>query len=102
MRQTKPYIESPDFRSDIKRVNDEFWANFLRRNWSFMVFIFYGQMKSLIKCDVCEGVKVNYQAFSNLSLPIPNSNTLLLSIIVNQIPSELATILRHEDKNSEL
>ena len=98
IRQRKPYIESPDNREDIKKVNDEFWANFLRRNWSFMVFIFYGQMKSLLKCDVCSLVRVNYQAFSNLSVPIPNSNTLLLSIVVNQIPSELAAILRRDSR----
>ena len=30
VRQKKPYIESPDFRRDIMRVNDEFWANYLR------------------------------------------------------------------------
>ena len=53
VRQKKPYIASPEFRKDSKKVNDEFWSNFLRRNWSFMVFMFYGQMKSLIKCDTC-------------------------------------------------
>ena len=94
VRQKKPYIESPDFRRDVKSVNDEFWADFLRRNWSFMVFVFYGQMKSLLQCDVCHRQKVNYQAFSNLSVPIPNSNTLLLPVIIHQIPSELAGILR--------
>ena len=83
VRQKKPYIEAPDFRPDLKRVNDEFWANFLRRNWSFMVHIFYGQMKSLIRCKVCQTLRVNYQAFSNLSLPIPNSNTLLLPVIIH-------------------
>lgn len=59
-----------------------------------MVFVFYGQMKSLLQCDVCHRQKVNYQAFSNLSVPIPNSNTLLLPVIIHQIPSELAGILR--------
>ena len=42
VRQKKPAIEDPDDRRDVNEVNDEFWANFLRRNWSFMVFIFYG------------------------------------------------------------
>ena len=83
VRLKKPYIEAPDFRRDMKRVNDEFWANFLRRNWSFMVHVFYGQMKSLVKCNVCSRTRVNYQAFSNISLPIPNSNTLLLPVIIH-------------------
>ena len=60
IRQKKPYIEAPDFRKDTKQVNDEFWANFLRRNWSFMIHVFYGQMKSLIKCSHCERIRVNY------------------------------------------
>ena len=58
-------------------------------------------MKSLLKCDVCSKVKVNYQAYSNLSVPIPNANTLLLSVVVYQIPSELASILRKACNLSE-
>ena len=55
----------------------------MRRNWSFMVFLFYGQTKSLITCQSCQNNKVSYQAFSNLSLPIPNSNTLLLPVLIH-------------------
>lgn len=53
-------------------------------------------MKSLIQCSVCEKIRVNYQAFSNLSLPIPNSNTLLLPVIIHQIPSEIGAIIRKQ------
>ncbi len=28
----------------------ESWANNLRRDWSFILFIFYGQMKSTLEC----------------------------------------------------
>ena len=59
-----------------------------------MVFLFYGQTKSLIRCGHCHRDKVNYGVFSSLSMPIPNSNTLLLPVIVNQIPSELYAILK--------
>mmetsp|Transcript_39660 Transcript_39660/g.51967 ORF Transcript_39660/g.51967 Transcript_39660/m.51967 type:complete len:161 (+) Transcript_39660:2755-3237(+) len=59
-----------------------------------MVFIFYGQSKSLITCDVCENARVNYGVFSNLGLPIPNANTLILPVLIYQIPSELSSILR--------
>lgn len=94
VRQKKPAIEDPDDRRDVKEVNSEFWSNFLRRNWSFMVFVFYGQSKSLITCDVCSNARVNYGVFSNLQLPIPNSNTLILPILIQQIPSELSSILQ--------
>lgn len=59
-----------------------------------MVFVFYGQNKSLITCDVCDHHRVSYSIFSNISLPIPNANTLILPILIYQIPSELSTILR--------
>ena len=95
VRQKKPYIESPEYRKDLKKTNDEFWCNFLRRNWSFLVFLYYGQMKSVTKCTVCHTQKVNYQAFSNISVPIPNSNTLLLPILVYQVPGELSVIIRN-------
>ena len=83
VRQRKPYIENPDFRRDIRTVADEFWANFLRRNWSVMVFLFYGQSKYLIRCGHCNRDKVSYQPFSSLSVPLPNANTLLLPVVVH-------------------
>ena len=34
----------------------------------------------------CKKVKVSYDPISNVSLPMPNSNTVLLSILVFALP----------------
>jgi hypothetical protein len=41
IRVKKPYIEDPDNRQDKLVVYNEYWSNFLRRNWSFFVFLFH-------------------------------------------------------------
>ena len=74
----------------------EFWSNFLRRDWSFLVFLFYGQIKSTIECQKCHNKKVSYDPFSVISLPVPNANSLLLPIIVNTLPTELYKILNDQ------
>lgn len=50
IRMSKPYIENPENRPDTVNLSYEFWANFLRRNWSVFVFIFYGQIRSALQC----------------------------------------------------
>jgi hypothetical protein len=42
LRMSKPYIENPENRADTMELSLEFWANFLRRNWSVFVFLYYG------------------------------------------------------------
>jgi len=50
VRQKKPYIENPEFRPDTIELSYEFWSNFLRRDWSFLVFLLYAQIKSTVEC----------------------------------------------------
>ena len=96
LRTKKPYIAKPEFRPDTIELSYEFWSNFLRRDWSFLVFLFYGQIKSTIECQNCLTTRVSYDPFSNISLPVPNSNSINLPIIVNSLPTELYSILRDE------
>ena len=42
IRMKKPYIENPSNRADTLNLSLEYWANFLRRNWSVFVFLNYG------------------------------------------------------------
>ena len=42
LRTKKPYIPKPEFRPDTLELSYEFWSNFLRRDWSTPVFLFYG------------------------------------------------------------
>jgi ubiquitin C-terminal hydrolase len=87
IRLKKPYIENP---SSHKRKEEElmyeYWSNFLMRNWSFFIFVFYGQMRSYIKCMECNTERISYEVFSTLSLPLPDATSVLLYINFIRIP----------------
>ena len=69
----KPYIEDKDYtdKQDGPAVAREFWVNFLKRNYSKIIQLFYGQFKSEIKCPLCEVVSIKYDPFELVSLPVP-------------------------------
>jgi len=50
------------------------WNNFLKRNQSIMVDLFYGQYKTSIICPKCSHNSTNFSIFLSLQLPIPISN----------------------------
>ena len=50
------------------------WNNFLKRNQSIMVDLFYGQYKTSIMCPNCPHISTNFSIFLSLQLPIPFSN----------------------------
>jgi ubiquitin carboxyl-terminal hydrolase 8 len=41
---------------------------------SFILRLFYGQIKSTVKCTTCYSESATYETFSNLSLELPPSN----------------------------
>jgi len=93
VRIKKPYIENPENRKDSVELSHEFWSNFLQRNWSFLVFLFHGQLRSTIECQTCGRENVLYEPYSNISLPVPHSNAIMVPIVVQCIPQELLNIL---------
>ncbi|KAJ0172880.1 hypothetical protein K1T71_011056 [Dendrolimus kikuchii] len=52
-------------------VAAEAWAAHARRNASIMTELFYGQLKSKVRCDACGWESVRFDAFNMLSLPLP-------------------------------
>ena len=50
------------------------WNNFLKRNQSIMVDLFYGQYKTSIICPKCSHNSTNFSIFLSLQLPIPICN----------------------------
>ena len=50
------------------------WNNFLKRNQSIMVDLFYGQYKTSIICPKCSHNSTNFSIFLSLQLPIPLCN----------------------------
>jgi len=50
------------------------WARYTERNWSIIVDMFQGQLRSIVQCLTCGKASVTFNAFMYLSLPIPSKN----------------------------
>ena len=59
---------SDKFKSKIE------WNNFLRRNQSILVDLFYGLFKSSVICSVCNRSCVDFNTFSSISVNLKNTN----------------------------
>ncbi|EAR96715.2 ubiquitin carboxy-terminal hydrolase (macronuclear) [Tetrahymena thermophila SB210] len=71
----KPAIEDKDYQSDqYETYAAESWKNYLLRNKSIVVDLFQGQLKSTLKCLVCETVSHKFDTFMYLSVPIPQQD----------------------------
>ena len=72
LRMKKPYIENPESRNrELNELGLENWSNSLLRNWSLMFFLFYGQMRSTLTCQVCRTESSTFDIFSNVPLSLP-------------------------------
>jgi ubiquitin C-terminal hydrolase len=68
----KPYIEQKDSNGrpdDV--IAADFWAGFKERDKSVFIDLFYGQLKSQVKCSICKNISVTFDPFNVLSVPIP-------------------------------
>ena len=54
------------------------WNNFLKRNQSIMVDLFYGQYKATISCTHCNHKSVNFSTYLSLQLSIPKTKEYIL------------------------
>ena len=74
----KAYYALPDSggRPDSE-VAAEHWTLHLRRNQSIVVDLFQGQYRSTLTCPLCDAQSVKFDAFSALTLPIPDKDTML-------------------------
>ncbi|XP_053617515.1 ubiquitin carboxyl-terminal hydrolase 32 isoform X2 [Plodia interpunctella] len=52
-------------------VAAEAWEQYTARNQSIITDLFYGQLKSKVRCDTCGHESVRFDAFNMLSLPLP-------------------------------
>ena len=59
---------SDNFKSKIE------WNNFLRRNQSILVDLFYGLFKSSVICSVCNRSCVDFNTFSSISVNLKHEN----------------------------
>ena len=89
----KPKIETKNENNENDKLSDEEkslidWNEFLKRNQSIMVDLFYGQYKSVVTCPLCEYHSINFNIFLNIELPIPiNKNFLSFQVIFQDYDS---------------
>lgn len=77
------YYTSNELLDDKKSIIE--WNNFLKRNQSIMVDLFYGQYKTTILCPYCDHKSINFSIYLNLQLPIPKYNEkLLIKVVFNE------------------
>ena len=98
LRKEKPYIENPD--SDDRKIVElglESWSNTLKRDWSFIFFVFFGQLKSTLNCQVCNKISTTFDVFTNIPLSLPEPSKVLLHIIIYRLPNEIKNIIHAVD-----
>lgn len=67
-RESKPELES-----SVNEKPDTAWAAHLKRNNSFIVKLFHGQLMSKLTCAACHKVSYSYDPCASISLPIPTT-----------------------------
>ena len=74
-RKSSDWEKKYDSSSKVDKLKSKMeWNNFLKRNQSIMVDLFYGQYKTSIICPQCSHNSTNFSIFLSLQLPIPFSN----------------------------
>uniref|UniRef100_A0A1B0BMZ2 Ubiquitin carboxyl-terminal hydrolase n=1 Tax=Glossina palpalis gambiensis TaxID=67801 RepID=A0A1B0BMZ2_9MUSC len=58
-----------------KTASDKAWLDFTKAKESLILHLFYGQIKSIVKCAECENESATYECFSNLSLELPENDS---------------------------
>ena len=73
-------INNINLSDEEKSIKD--WNNFLKRNQSILIDLFYGQYKSCVICPKCNFKSINFNSFLSLELPITeNKNYMTISIV---------------------
>lgn len=65
------YFQFPDEK--LSRP-EQAWREFTKNKDSFIQQMFFGQIRSTLKCTVCSKESPTYDGFSNLSLELPNND----------------------------
>ena len=73
---------------------NEYWANTVRNNASYFYGLFMGQLKSTLICCECKKMKIKYEPFSSLELPIPEAKRIILEITLFRLPFHLKPLFK--------
>ena len=82
--KTKKYVELPDLADKPENIAADIqWGLFLQRNQSVIVDMMYGQNKSTLVCPVCGKVSITFDPFLSLSVVVPNTEAVVLTVFAN-------------------
>ena len=70
-------------------LGNEYWANTIRNNASYIHSLYLGQLKSTLTCNKCQKSKISFEPFTSLSLPIPEDSKMIMDIILFRLPFTL-------------
>ncbi|KAJ6246601.1 ubiquitin carboxyl-terminal hydrolase 11 [Anaeramoeba flamelloides] len=87
----KPYIEDIDGTNckDLEKLAKQTWYNYKRRNDSYVVDLFQGQLRNRLICPECNTESYKFDPLMYLTVPIPTARDLHLNITV--IPYDRST-----------
>ena len=87
----KPYVELKERQNDEddNMASKRWWENFKKRDDSIIVDLFYGQLKSLIKCPNCQKESISYEPFMILNLNIPETNKIKIKLLYKNICTKI-------------
>jgi len=79
--KVKPYVEQSTTNDpNDNSAKDPSWYNFLARNKSIIVDLFYGQYKSILQCPICQKYSITFDPFSVVSLPVPQCTKVKIKV----------------------
>lgn len=70
-------------------LGNEYWANTIRNNASYIYGLFIGQLQSKLICSKCHKSKIKYEPYSGLDLPLPEEENIILYIKLFRLPLKL-------------
>ena len=93
--------ESDTIDTTELELSNEYWANSIRKNASYIYGLFFGQLKSTLTCSECNKNKLKYENFSALELPIPESGKIVIEIMLFRLPCTLSPFYKIDNNNEE-
>ncbi|XP_065355307.1 ubiquitin carboxyl-terminal hydrolase 8 isoform X1 [Calliphora vicina] len=69
-------LTQPEYLREPMTASDKAWLDFTKSKESLILHLFYGQIKSIVKCTTCDKESATYECFSNLSLELPENNNV--------------------------
>ena len=82
-------------------LSNEYWANSIRNNASYIYGLFFGQLKSTLTCSECNKDKLKYENFSALELPIPEGGKIIIEITLFRLPCTLSPFYKIESNGNQ-